>query len=282
MSYINPLTPPGLMNTLQSKIRTPIPLWLYKYICIFPLSGFLGLDHYAINSQFTGMMKLIVNIFTLGSWYVYDIVQIYNTENISSKGLKFPFFESGNIGAGSIDETPMSKNNNNTQLWLYVLFTCIFAFSYFISSRYVSTSTSFISVAYLYFNKILYWGTIALLIYTVLFFIFNRNVPYIPGPPVATTNQDALQNFYNQSNIMNPRITPPSNTIVSNILNGLPGSRLYSGGGDNSFKDIRDILHQVQNGGKKENYDMFFLVTLLLIPLGGYVSYYLRKKQNSN
>jgi aryl-alcohol dehydrogenase-like predicted oxidoreductase len=53
----------------------------------------------------------------------------------------------------------MSKNNNNTQLWLYVLFTCIFAFSYFISSRYVSTSTSFISVAYLYFNKILYWGT---------------------------------------------------------------------------------------------------------------------------
>lgn len=56
---------------------TVLPFWVMMLFTAFPLTGFLGLDHLLFRSPSTAFAKFIVNLFTLGMWYVYDMIQVF-------------------------------------------------------------------------------------------------------------------------------------------------------------------------------------------------------------
>ena len=143
-SFINPIgvipTPISVLQSSAAAILPPFPLWLYKLLAAFPITGLLGFDHFALGSNFTGLMKIFINVITLGSWYAFDIVQAYNKANIGQTGLEVPFFKYGEIGKNRISDEPMKNMTKNTQIWLYLLIASLFFGAYYISSLFLSTS----------------------------------------------------------------------------------------------------------------------------------------------
>ena len=53
---------------------TVVPFWVFMLFTAFPLTGLLGLDHLLFRSPSTALLQGITNIFTLGIWYIYDMV----------------------------------------------------------------------------------------------------------------------------------------------------------------------------------------------------------------
>jgi hypothetical protein len=245
----------------------PIPLWLLKWLTVFPFTGFLGFDHFALGSQFTGMTKLLVNMFTLGSWYAYDIVQVYFRNDLSEKGYRSPFFENGSVGKNNISTIPMENMDYNTKLWLYILYTCVFAFAYFITSRFISQADDILSVGYYYFNKLLFFGTLILAAFTLFYFLFFKSTPYVPME-VPLPNTNAKQTLRTSVGLPSQRA---SSSVVGKLLSGM------SGGGDDN---VRKMLQKVQNGGKKETYETnIFLLLLAILPIAGFTAYIVRKNK---
>jgi len=99
-----------------------IPVWLYRVLAVFPVTGMAGVDHYAVGSTQTAFAKGLVNLITFGSWYFYDILQSLDAEKIAESGLKFPFYEGGNIGAGRL-AVSMNGLGKGGETLLNVLFT---------------------------------------------------------------------------------------------------------------------------------------------------------------
>lgn len=74
------------------------PFWLYMILTILP-TGFFGLDHLLLHSPQTALQKAIVNFFTLGLWYFYDIVQVFTDRPYVDKyGLSRPFVGPTGLG----------------------------------------------------------------------------------------------------------------------------------------------------------------------------------------
>ena len=270
---MNPMSMnPMNFNPIGGVKIPPIPLWLLKWLTIFPITGLLGFDHFALGSQFTGMTKLLVNMFTLGSWYAYDIVQVYYKKDIGEKGLKSPFIEIGSVGKNVISTTPMEKMDYTTRLWLYILYTCVFAFAYLITSRFISQADDIISVSYSYFNKALFFGTLGLACFTLFYFLFFRSTPYVSTqvPLPNTDYRNTLRSTYG---------LPTRRTSTSRVGSIL--SRMSGGGNTND--NVRELLQKVQNGGKpKETFEVpTFLFILAIIPIGGFIAYNLRKNKKS-
>jgi hypothetical protein len=123
-----------------------IPVWLYRVLAVFPVTGMAGVDHYAVGSTQTAFAKGLINLITFGSWYFYDILQSLDAEKIATEGLKFPFYEGGNIGAGRL-ATSMTGLGKGGESLLNLLFTSAAALLY--------------GVAILFENKPAPVGTIA-------------------------------------------------------------------------------------------------------------------------
>ena len=100
-----------------------IPVWLYRLLAVFPATGFLGIDHFAIGSRYTGLAKGFLNLITFGSWYVYDILQSLNGQKIVKEGLSIPFVEISGIGAGKLFDG--AQLNKGAQNFLNLFFTVI-------------------------------------------------------------------------------------------------------------------------------------------------------------
>ena len=65
---------------------------LYKMFAIFPLTGFLGIDHFVLRSPFTAILKFVVNLLFYGAWYVYDIIQVVaDSEFVAKYGMSTPW-----------------------------------------------------------------------------------------------------------------------------------------------------------------------------------------------
>lgn len=66
------------------------PFWILMILTALP-TGFFGLDHLFFHSPLTAVQKGLVNIFTLGLWYWYDIIQVFaDKENVQKYGLSRP------------------------------------------------------------------------------------------------------------------------------------------------------------------------------------------------
>jgi len=73
--------------------KDPIPVWFYRALAYFPVSGLIGFDHYVAGSSRSAFAKLIVNLLTFGSWYFYDIIYSMDDKILENQGLMIPFFE---------------------------------------------------------------------------------------------------------------------------------------------------------------------------------------------
>ena len=78
---------------------TVMPFWVLMLFTAFPLTGFFGIDHLLFRSPSTAFQKAFTNIFTLGLWYFYDMVQVFGDKQfVKEYGLSKPV--SGPAGLG--------------------------------------------------------------------------------------------------------------------------------------------------------------------------------------
>jgi len=94
--------------------------WMLVVATIF--FGFFGLDHILLRSPLTGVTKFFVNIFGLGIWYFYDLLQVIGEkETVMEHGLSAPLVGPLGIGAGMfMDSQPDAKPSRSP--WRYLLY----------------------------------------------------------------------------------------------------------------------------------------------------------------
>lgn len=269
-------------------IATPklfVPIWLYKWLTLIPFIGFFGIDHWAIDSKFTGIAKLFVNLFTFGSWYAYDVVQVWNgiradMKTVQADGLDVPFLQGFNIGKGKFDSEPMGNMSKNTQFWLLILFIGLFGFIYYITSFFLTSKSGFFVSS---LASISFYGIFALSAYMIFFYIMNKTVGTSSFTPPKTTTQ-AKENLYSSYGVANPLTMPRSQSKVSSVLSGVsPKLSLpkMTGGGTllgNGLNDLIDTLKSMEP--KPFNHDhIFFILLVLILPVSGFAAYALTKNK---
>ena len=73
----------------------------FIFVILTFLFGFFGLDHMYLRSNDTAFKKLLLNIFGLGIWYIWDIIQVLQDGKVIRKhGLNSPFDWIRGIGRG--------------------------------------------------------------------------------------------------------------------------------------------------------------------------------------
>jgi len=73
----------------------------YEFVVISVLLGLVGGDHIYLRSFKTAGLKALVNLFTFGSWYWWDLIQIFTKgDTVKSEGLSSPLDWIRNIGRG--------------------------------------------------------------------------------------------------------------------------------------------------------------------------------------
>lgn len=76
-----------------------LPFIFYVCLAVFPLTGFFGIDQLLFFSPVTAIQKAIMNIFTLGLWYFYDLMQVFgDRKNVEEYGLSRPLFGPSGLG----------------------------------------------------------------------------------------------------------------------------------------------------------------------------------------
>lgn len=115
---------------------TVVPFWVFMLFTAFPLTGLLGLDHLLFRSPSTALLKGITNIFTLGLWYVYDMVQVFSDKGfVKEYGLSKPMVGPAGLaldyfsGVQGKDALPASKSGvSSILLFVMYLFTLFIPF----------------------------------------------------------------------------------------------------------------------------------------------------------
>jgi hypothetical protein len=106
------------------------PYW--TLVTITALGGFFGLDHFWLRSPTTGAIKCIVNILTLGLWWVYDMVQVFaEKDSVMKHGLSVPLAGPLGIGAGMfMDNQPDATPSRSPLRWMAYLLLMLTPFGF--------------------------------------------------------------------------------------------------------------------------------------------------------
>lgn len=82
------------------------------FMALSILGGLLALDHLYLRSPLTFLLKLILNILTLGTWWLYDATQaVFNKDIVKVFGLGVPGLGPKGIAAGVLaSDTPDKKH----------------------------------------------------------------------------------------------------------------------------------------------------------------------------
>ena len=102
-----------------------MPYWAFMFLTIFPITGITGINHLALRSPWTALLKAITNLPLFGFWYFFDIAQVIGErESVQVNGLALPFYGPQGIGAG------MFVNNTKTNVadpkkagpWIFLMY----------------------------------------------------------------------------------------------------------------------------------------------------------------
>jgi len=106
------------------------PYWSLMLMTI--VFGFFGLDHVWLRSPLSGFLKFIVNIFTLGLWYFYDILQVLGEkDSVMANGLSAPFIGPLGIGAGMFkDSNPDGPTARSPLKYMAYMFLLMLPFGF--------------------------------------------------------------------------------------------------------------------------------------------------------
>ena len=102
-----------------------ISYWVYLILVILPFTGLLGVDHLALRSPITAILKVISIIPLFGFWYFYDIAQACGERELIEKyGIGIPYYGPVGIGAGIFSGTDGIKNAPITspRPWLFMVY----------------------------------------------------------------------------------------------------------------------------------------------------------------
>jgi hypothetical protein len=104
--------------------------WMLIVVTIF--FGFFGGDHLFLRSPTSAILKLIVNIFGLGIWWFYDMIQIFGEKDTVMKhGLSAPIIGPLGIGAGMFkDNQPGVSTSKSPLRYLAYMFLLFFPFGF--------------------------------------------------------------------------------------------------------------------------------------------------------
>jgi hypothetical protein len=97
------------------------PYWTLMVITV--LGGLLGLDHLWLRSPTTAFLKVIMNILTLGMWWIHDILQVYGEKDkVMKYGLAIPIYGASGIGSGAFSDgaTGEEKGKSPFRYLLYM------------------------------------------------------------------------------------------------------------------------------------------------------------------
>ena len=73
----------------------------FTFVVLSVVFGFFGLDHVYLRSFSTAAQKAVINICTLGFWYVWDLLQIFTESDLVQRdGLSSPLDWVRGIGRG--------------------------------------------------------------------------------------------------------------------------------------------------------------------------------------
>ncbi len=102
------------------------------------VGGIFALDHLYLRSPLTFLAKILVNIFALGLWWIYDATQSsFNKDVVKLYGLGIPGMGPMGIGAGSLaskeGEKPDPKHANFLIYSLALIFGGLFGLDSFVS-----------------------------------------------------------------------------------------------------------------------------------------------------
>lgn len=119
--------PPDTLHTLSD-----VSVWggpdrnYFTFVVLSVLLGFFGVDHMYLRSFPTAIAKTVFNLFTLGFWYFWDLLQIINDgERIKQEGLNTPFDWVRGIGRGAFVAPKDTKTYVSDKSYLFYTFLAL-------------------------------------------------------------------------------------------------------------------------------------------------------------
>lgn len=209
-----------------------LPFIFYICLAVFPLTGFFGIDQLLFFSPVTAVEKAFVNMFTLGLWYFYDMIQVFGDRSyIEEYGMSRPFFGPSGLGYQFFNHiTNLFSSSTNDLPQGQGFMPLAFFFAYYMTLFVPFGLSSFLAGD---MN-----GGIAKFILTILFFTipflflwnlfefstllwnprdtFEQGVPRIP-PFTATMSSRMLATNFTKPSVLVERGTP-TGSIFSRIL----------------------------------------------------------------
>ena len=133
-TWNSPYTPPTAGGGQKELPISDVSYWgghpdksYYTFVVLSVLFGLLGVDHFYVRSFHTGIYKFIMNLCTLGMWYIWDILQIINNgEKIRTEGLTSPFDWFCGIAKGVF--IPLGESQKYTSQKSYILYAFLAIF----------------------------------------------------------------------------------------------------------------------------------------------------------
>lgn len=214
-----------------------LPFIFYVCLAIFPLTGFFGVDQLLFFSPVTAAQKAFVNIFTLGLWYFYDMMQVLgDRKNVEEYGLSRPLFgPSGlayqffnrvtNLFVSSKDDLPQGQGFMSLGFFIAYFMTIFvpFGLSSFLAGDINGGIAKFILTILFFTIPFLFlWNLFE--VSTLLWNprdTFEKGVPRIP-PFTATMDLRALATNFTKPSVLE-EMGKPTGTIFSRFFSMIFG-----------------------------------------------------------
>lgn len=192
------------------------------------IGGALALDHLYLRSPLTFIAKIIVNVLTLGSWWIYDATQaVFNKDVVKVFGLGIPGFGPKGIGAGVLaSDVPDKKHMAFFIYALALFFGGVFGLDSFIVGDKQSGFIRLICLITAIFAPIaIFWWLFNL---AKFFFktkdVTNQHWEYFGAPPPVDHSLSFIQKIISKipflSSLFSPftTIKQDAKAIVSDIV----------------------------------------------------------------